>query len=90
MTLCQILLECMCSLLFSIFEPPHGKTNNLHRRKQRRRSAPLFSLLGKLVDGILVDGILVDGRLVDDIHVLVDGIINQNYLKIKHQIQIQI
>ena len=20
-------------------EPPHGKTNNLHRRKQRRRSA---------------------------------------------------
>ena len=24
---------------FLIFEPPHGKTNNLHRRKQRRRSA---------------------------------------------------
>ena len=22
-----------------IIEPPHGKTNNLHRRKQRRRSA---------------------------------------------------
>ena len=22
-----------------IYEPPHGKTNNLHRRKQRRRSA---------------------------------------------------
>ena len=22
-----------------VFEPPHGKTNNLHRRKQRRRSA---------------------------------------------------
>ena len=22
-----------------INEPPHGKTNNLHRRKQRRRSA---------------------------------------------------
>ena len=21
------------------FEPPHGNTNNLHRRKQRRRSA---------------------------------------------------
>ena len=21
------------------FEPPHGKTNNLHMRKQRRRSA---------------------------------------------------
>ena len=21
------------------YEPPHGKTNNLHRRKQRRRSA---------------------------------------------------
>ena len=23
----------------SLFEPPHGKTNNLHMRKQRRRSA---------------------------------------------------
>ena len=23
----------------SLFEPPHGKTNNLHRRKQRPRSA---------------------------------------------------
>ena len=23
----------------SLNEPPHGKTNNLHRRKQRRRSA---------------------------------------------------
>ena len=22
-----------------LFEPPHGKTNNLHRRKQRHRSA---------------------------------------------------
>ena len=22
-----------------LYEPPHGKTNNLHRRKQRRRSA---------------------------------------------------
>ena len=22
-----------------IYRPPHGKTNNLHRRKQRRRSA---------------------------------------------------
>ena len=22
-----------------LIEPPHGKTNNLHRRKQRRRSA---------------------------------------------------
>ena len=25
--------------IMSIFEPPHGKTNNLHMRKQRRRSA---------------------------------------------------
>ena len=24
---------------FEIYEPPHGKTNNLHLRKQRRRSA---------------------------------------------------
>ena len=27
------------SLSWYTFEPPHGKTNNLHRRKQRRRSA---------------------------------------------------
>ena len=27
------------NLVNSIQEPPHGKTNNLHRRKQRRRSA---------------------------------------------------
>ena len=27
------------SLLSSLFEPPYGKTNNLHRQKQRRRSA---------------------------------------------------
>ena len=27
----------------TIYEPPHGKTNNLHRRKQRRRSASRFS-----------------------------------------------
>ena len=26
------------------YEPPHGKTNNLHMRKQRCRPAPLFSL----------------------------------------------
>ena len=25
------------------FEPPHQKTNNLHKRKQRRRSAQVFS-----------------------------------------------
>ena len=25
--------------IIPIFEPPHEKTNNLHRRKQRRRSA---------------------------------------------------
>ena len=25
--------------VFITFEPPRGKTNNLHRRKQRRRSA---------------------------------------------------
>ena len=24
---------------YTPFEPPHGKTNNLHRRKQRRKSA---------------------------------------------------
>ena len=30
----------LCNLDFDkINEPPHGKTNNLHRRKQRRRSA---------------------------------------------------
>ena len=25
--------------IITLFEPPHGKTNNLHMRKQRRRSA---------------------------------------------------
>ena len=29
----------MKTLSHKSFEPPHGKTNNLHRRKQRRRSA---------------------------------------------------
>ena len=24
---------------YKVFQPPHGKTNNLYRRKQRRRSA---------------------------------------------------
>ena len=29
-----------CKMLSYLqYEPPHGKTNNLHRRKQRRRSA---------------------------------------------------
>ena len=26
-------------VMLSLFEPPHGKTNNLQRRKQSRRSA---------------------------------------------------
>ena len=30
------------SLSLTIIEPPRGKTNNLHRRKQRRRSASRF------------------------------------------------
>ena len=29
--------------LCSTNEPPHGKTNNLHMRKQRRKSASRFS-----------------------------------------------
>ena len=29
--------ETLCAHI--TFEPPHGKTNNLHRRKQRRKSA---------------------------------------------------
>ena len=32
-------LRAPCPHEKSINEPPHGKTNNLHRRKQRRRSA---------------------------------------------------
>ena len=38
--------EIKCSISVNLvsrtwvtFEPPHGKTNNLHMRKQRRRSA---------------------------------------------------
>ena len=32
-------VEIIKSLTQKILEPPHGKTNNLHRRKQRCRSA---------------------------------------------------
>ena len=32
-------LFTICSIISDIFEPPHEKTNNLHMRKQRRRSA---------------------------------------------------
>ena len=40
----KLLTERKLQLLISFaiiqtHEPPHGKTNNLHRRKQRRRSA---------------------------------------------------
>ena len=38
--------KCTSSYRLLQNEPPRGKTNNLHLRKQRRRSAPLFSLLG--------------------------------------------
>ena len=31
-----------CTRLMEVCEPPHGKTNNLHRRKQRRRSASRY------------------------------------------------
>ena len=31
----------LTSYMDAIYEPPHGKTNYLHRRKQRRRSASL-------------------------------------------------
>ena len=39
-------LGCQCQVGGWVreVEPPHGKSNNLHRRKQKRRSAPLFSL----------------------------------------------
>ena len=33
------LMMCLTCFLSYTNEPPHGKTNNLHRRKQRRRSA---------------------------------------------------
>ena len=38
-----------------LFEPPHGKTNNLHRRKQRRRSAsrPGFTVTAKLISAFV-------------------------------------
>ena len=32
-------LESTAVRLILIYEPPHGKTNNLHMRKQRRRSS---------------------------------------------------
>ena len=42
-TSCAKAARCFTS---TPYEPPHGKTNNLHRRKQRRRSA---SRLGAFV-----------------------------------------
>ena len=35
----QVCLSTFNCLGIDKIEPPHGKTNNLHRRKQRRRSA---------------------------------------------------
>ena len=35
----RILSKDISSPLDLLYEPPHGKTNNLHRQKQRRRSA---------------------------------------------------
>ena len=32
-------LNLIATRKMSVFEPPRGKTNNLHRRKQKRRSA---------------------------------------------------
>ena len=36
-------------LLTMVFEPSHEKTNNLHRRKQRRRSASRLAVTAKLI-----------------------------------------
>ena len=36
---CQDTVQPHCNTSSYKIEPPHGKTNNLHRRKQRRRSA---------------------------------------------------
>ena len=38
--------NCTKRVVQSIFEPGREKTGFLHMRKQRRRSAPLFSLHG--------------------------------------------
>ena len=35
-------LDVLMSVSAISFEPPHGKTNNLHRRKQRRNSSSLL------------------------------------------------
>ena len=37
--LCVVLSTCTCILVQNKYALPHGKTNNLPRRKQRRRSA---------------------------------------------------
>ena len=40
--------------LFLTYEPLHGKTNNLHRRKQRRRSASqYFAVTAKLISAFV-------------------------------------
>ena len=39
MSVSRRVVYCAIPISVSEFEPPHGKNNNLHRRKQRRRSA---------------------------------------------------
>ena len=40
-----------CNNIFKKNEPPHGKTNNLHRPKQRRRSS--FAVTAKLISAFV-------------------------------------
>ena len=40
---CKNLLYYHSLIISKLNEPPHGKTNNLHMRNQRRRSASLIS-----------------------------------------------
>ena len=35
------------------YEPPHGKSNNLHRQKQRRRSASSFAVTANLISAFV-------------------------------------
>ena len=46
----MLLVSTALGLLLVSFEPPHEKTNNLHMRKQRRRSA---SVTAKLISAFV-------------------------------------
>ena len=53
MSFIDVISSMLSSVLYRYNEPPHGKTNNLHRRKQRRRSASQLRSTAKLISAFV-------------------------------------